>query len=846
MRSMPWLPTLLILIGGAVAAAQAEDGADGWLRYAPPQGAGSAVCRAVPHTLVLLGDDALSRSAGAELTRGLGSMCGVTLQRESAVPHRGDALVVGTLGSVEAAVPGWRPKQAPGAQGFALGAFPRGGGRTVIIAGEDARGTLYGSFALLAQLGEGRGSLLPAECTQTPANAIRWVDQWDNLDGSMERGYGGRSIFFDHGQVRADLSRVSAYGRLLASVGLNGVNVNNVNASPQILTPKLIDGVGRIADALRPWGVRVSISVDFSSPEAIGGLPTFDPLNPEVAAWWKKTVDALYARIPDFAGFTVKADSEGQPGPSQYGRNQAEAANMLARALAPHGGLVFYRAFVYNHHMDWHDRKADRAKAAYDIFHPLDGKFDSNVIVQIKNGPIDFQVREPVSPLFAGLRHTNEAIELEITQEYTGQQRHLVYLVPQWKTYLDTDMRAGGRSTPVKAIVSGKSFDRPIGGFVGVANVGLDTNWMAHPLAMANLYGYGRLAWNPDLPAEQIVDAWTRLTFSDDPLVDHTIDAMQMRSWHLYEEYTGPLGLGTLVDIIGAHYGPGPESAERNGWGQWLRATHEGIGMDRTVATGTGFIGQYPPQLAAQYETAARCPDALLLFMHHVPYTHRLHSGRTVIQYVYDSHYAGAAGAAQLVDDWKTLEGHIDAERYRKVLTLQTYQAGHAIVWRDAITKWFLRESGIPDDKGRVGRYPDRIEAEDMQLRGYTVANVTPWETASGGKAVVCSHTECTATAKLTRPAGEYRIAVAYYDFHDGASTYSLALNGREIARWRADNTLPTDAMNGSTATRYTLAAPVALQPGDTLTLTGRPQVPEPAPVDYIAITPVSGKAGDK
>jgi alpha-glucuronidase len=843
---MAWMPTLLILISGAAVAAQAEDGANGWLRYAPPQGTGSTVCRAVPHTLVLLGEDALSRSAGAELTRGLGLMCGVTLQHQSAVPKRGDALVVGTVRTVEAALPGWRPEPTPGAQGFAFAIFPRGGGRDVIVAGADARGTLYGSFALLAQVGEGRSSLLPVERTQTPANAVRWVDQWDNLDGSIERGYGGRSIFFDHGRVRADLSRVSAYGRLLASVGLNGVNVNNVNASPQILTPVMIDGVGRIADALRPWGVRVSISVDFSSPEAIGGLPTFDPLNPEVAAWWKKTVDAIYARIPDFAGFTVKADSEGQPGPSQYGRNQAEAANMLARALAPHGGLVFYRAFVYNHHMDWHDMKADRAKAAYDIFHPLDGKFDSNVIVQIKNGPIDFQVREPVSPLFAGLRHTNEAIELEITQEYTGQQRHLVYLVPQWKTYLDTDMRAGGGSTPVKAIVSGKSFDRPIGGFVGVANVGLDTNWMAHPLAMANLYGYGRLAWNPDLRAEQIVDAWTRLTFNDDPLVDRTIDAMQMRSWHLYEQYTGPLGLGTLVDIIGAHYGPGPESAEDNGWGQWLRATHEGIGMDRTVATGTGFIGQYPPQLAAEYETLARCPDDLLLFMHHVPYTHRLHSGQTVIQYVYGSHYVGAAGAAQLVHDWKTLEGHLDAERYQKVLALQTYQAGHAIVWRDAITKWFLRESGIPDDKGRVGHYPDRIEAEDMRLQGYTVADVTPWETASRGKAVVCAQAECTATTKLTRLAGEYRIAVAYYDFHDGVSTYSLALNGREIAHWSADNTLPTDAMNGSTATRYTLPAPVPLKPGDALTLTGRPQMPEPAPVDYIAIAPVSGEAGDQ
>jgi alpha-glucuronidase len=280
------------------------------------------------------------------------------------------------------------------------------------------------------------------------------------------------------------------------------------------------------------------------APKAVGGLDTFDPLDPKVAAWWKAQIEALYAKIPDFAGFTVKADSEGKPGPSQYGRSPAEAANMLAAALKPHGGLVLYRAFVYNHHLDWNDLKADRARAAYDIFHPLDGTFADNVIVQIKNGPIDFQVREPVSPLFARLRKTNEAIELQITQEYTGQQRHLVYLPPMWKTALDTDMRVDGRNSPVKAIVEGHVFSRPVGGFVGVANVGLDANWMAHPLAMANLYGFGRLAWNPELTLASIVDEWTRQTFGNDPLVDHVIDDMQMRSWHLYEDYTVLSGWG--------------------------------------------------------------------------------------------------------------------------------------------------------------------------------------------------------------------------------------------------------------------------------------------------------------
>ena len=829
--------------GGAAMYARSEDGAAGWLRYAPlAGGAASGACSQLPTEVVVakgsVGPDAtIVRNAGQELSRGLTSMCGHAVSFRDAPPN-GNALLVGTVGDIEAMLTGWRPAQVPGREGYTVAETSAHGHRYVVVAGADARGTLYGAFALLSQVGQGRG--IPLNQTQTPADAVRWVNQWDNLDGSIERGYAGRSIFFDGGHVRADLSRAGEYARLLASVGINGCTINNVNASPQMLSPEMIAEVARIADAFRPWGVRMSMSIDFSSPQAVGGLPTFDPLDPAVAAWWAKTVDAIYAQIPDFAGFVVKADSEGKPGPSQYGRSPAQAANVLARALKPHGGLVLYRGFVYNHHLDWTDMKADRAKAGYDNFSNLDGDFDDNVIIQIKNGPIDFQVREPASPLFAALRKTNQAIELQITQEYLGQQRHLVYLVPMWKTTLDTDMRAENRSTPVKEIVEGKSFHRPLGGFVGVANVGLDANWVAHPLAMANLYGFGRLAWNPDLSSEEIADEWTRLTFGNEAVVDHTIDDMLMRSWHLYEDYTGPLGLGTLTDIVGAHYGPGIDSAESNGWGQWLRADHEGIGMDRTVATGTGYIGQYPPELAKTYESLATCPDDLLLFMHHVPYTHVLHSGKTVIQHVYDSHYEGAAGAAQLYVDWTTLKGRVDEERFDKVQGLLQYQAGHAIVWRDAVSNWFLRMSGIPDAKGRVGNYPDRVEAESMQLRGYTPVDVTPWETASGGKAVICKEAECAAETSFTGAAGKYRIAVEYFDFHDGASTFSLRLNGKELAHWTANNTLPTDKMNGSTSTRYLVPESVTLKPGDKLEIAGHPDGPEPAPLDYISIVPAN------
>jgi alpha-glucuronidase len=357
---------------------------------------------------------------------------------------------------------------------------------------------------------------------------------------------------------------------------------------------------------------------------------------------------------------------------------------------------------------------------------------------------------------------------------------------------------------------------------------------------MANLYGFGRLAWNPDLPSATIADEWTRLTFGTDELAVRTIDNMLLRSWSIYEDYTGPLGLGTLTDIIGTHYGPGIASAEGNGWGQWIRADRQGVGMDRTVATGTRYIGQYPSELAKEYESLATCPDNLLLFMHHVPYTHVLHSGKTVIQHIYDSHYRGASDAAQLYSDWKTLKGRIDDQRYEQVLALQQYQAGHAIVWRDAVAMWFFRMSGIADAKGRVGNYPDRIEAESMRLRGYSPVDDMPWETASGGKAIVCREAECEAETTFSGATGSYRISVEYFDFHDGASTYTLHRNGDAIAHWTANHSLPTDKLNGSTSTRFLLPETLQLQSGDTLTIVGHPDGIEPAPLDYLSVVPAN------
>jgi len=678
----------------------AETGARAWLRYSALSPQAAKNYERLPDKTVLLGDSPVLKTAQQELIQDVSQMLGKALHGVVAMP-RENSIVLGTLSGLHVLAPALHPPQELNPDGYWLKTAKIHGAERLVVAGATDRGALYGVFALLSKIARGE-SIAGMDEVQQPYAPMRWVNQWDNLDGRIERGYGGPSIFFADGKVRSDLTRAGQYARLLASVGINGCTINNVNAAPEILEDSFIAEVSRIAEAFRPWGVQLSLSVDLSSPKVMGGLDTFDPLDPRVSEWWRKKVNEIYRQIPDFGGFVVKADSEGRLGPSTYGRTPANAANVIARALKPHGGAVFYRAFVYNHHLDWRNLKNDRAKAAYDNFHPLDGAFDDNVVIQIKNGPIDFQVREPVSPLFAGLHHTNEAIELQITQEYTGQQRQLCFLVPMWKEALDFDMRVDANATPLKDIVAGRVFHRLTGGFVGVANVGMDATWLGSPMAMANLYGFGRLAWDPNLSAEQIVDEWTRLTFGNDPLVLKTIDAMQVNSWQVYESYTGPLGAGTLTNILGNHYDPGPESSEENGWGQWHRADHEGIGMDRTVATGTGFIGQYPAGVQPLYESLARCPDNLLLFFHHVPYAYVLHSGKTVVQHIYDSHYDGADRARDFISQWQGLAGHVDEKRYGDILQRLQYQAGEAVVWRDTICAWILRLSGIPDDKGRL------------------------------------------------------------------------------------------------------------------------------------------------
>jgi alpha-glucuronidase len=794
-----------------------------------------------PRHIRTLSASPLEQSAAEELKRGLlaivptinfehGTNAGLSARVVEALAGQ---TIVGTVKEVHAAFPSLLVPTDLEPEGYWIYETGSGENTIAVIAGSDDAGVLYGTFAFL------RGDTTATykhPLRSQPAMPIRWTNEWDNADGTIERGYGGRSIFFEGGKVRDDLAQVSEYARLLASVGVNGCNVNNVNNAAPFLQPDMLKGLARIAEAMRPWGVRLAMSVDIASPQKIGGLATYDPVDPKVKAWWAAKVAEIYKLIPDFAGFTVKADSEGQPGPASYGRTPADAANMLASALESHGGVVLYRAFVYNHHLDWNDPKADRARAAYDIFHPLDGKFAENVIVQIKEGPIDFQAREPVSPLFAGLQQTNEAMELQITQEYLGQQRHLVYIAPMWKEVLDFDLRAENRSTPVKEILEGKSFHLPLGGMIGVACV--DRDWLGSPMAQANLYAFGRLAWDPNLTPEQIADEWIKQTIGADPEVVSTIQKMLMQSWPAYERYTGPLGLQTLTDITGSHYGPNVEASENNGWGQWHRADHAGVGMDRTVRTGTGFAGQYPPELAKLYENAANTPDDLLLFFHHLPYTYKLHDGKTVIQYIYDSHYEGVEQAAALGKEWATMKGRVAPKLFDDVRARLEYQAGHAIVWRDAVVQYFLKLSGIPDEHGRAGNYPGRLEAEDAKLGGYQVIDVQPWEDASHGKAVSCAEQNgCSAEWTWSGQPGKFDIAVQYFDLRDGAARFSFLLNGKGVATWTADDHFPSSRPNGDNSTRIT-ARRVELKPGDVIRVEATPHAGDPAAFDYVEIAP--------
>lgn len=577
------------------------------------------------------------------------------------------------------------------------------GGKCVVESGGEA-GALYGVFALLRQLrleNCGLGELEWQEET-APANPLRMLNHWDNMDGNIERGYSGKSFFFADDQVLVT-RRTEDYARLTASVGINAVVINNVNvggAASWLISHRYYRPLRQIQEIFARYGIALYLSINFAAPMELGGLPLADPCDAGVQEWWREKAAEIWRELPGFGGFLVKADSEGRPGPFTYNRTHAQGANMLADAVAPYGGRVIWRCFVYNCRQDWRDTKTDRPKAAFDVFLPLDGQFRDNVILQIKNGPVDFQVREPVAPLFGGLRHTNMMIEFQIAQEYTGQQRHVCYLMPWFRQVLEQDMYVPGVPSRVAELVSGKSYGNRNCGMAAVANTGNDENWTGHDLAAANWYGFGRLAYDMTLDPERLAREWTALTFGNAPKVLDVITGILMNSWPAYEKYTAPLGIGWMVSPSN-HYGPNPDGYEYDRWGTYHRADHLGLGVERG-SRGTGFAQQYNEPLASLYDSADTCPDELALFFHHLPYNHVLKSGKTVIQHIYDAHFEGAELAAGFLEALESIRDSLPEDAYGRMHQRLTHQKEHSCDWRDVINSYFFRKSGIPDEKGRT------------------------------------------------------------------------------------------------------------------------------------------------
>ena len=538
-------------------------------------------------------------------------------------------------------------------------------------------GLLYGAYAwLMAKAAEET----PKAGEHRPYWPLRMLNCWDNADGTVERGYSGRSLWFEGGRMAYDPARIRQLGRMLASVGVNAMCVNNVNvgADAARLLEDYLPDLAAFAALLRPFGVRLMASVDFSRPMA-HGVPTADPLDAGVRRWWADRADAVWAAIPDFAGFLVKADSEYRPGPFTYGRSHAEGANMLARAVAPHGGVVVWRAFVYNCKQDWRDAATDRPKAAYETYAPLDGQFDDNVILQVKHGPFDFQVREPVSPTFYAMPNTRLALEVQLAQEYTGHQIDLYAMNPMWRELTDDLPPAR-----VRAVAA-------------VSNLGRDDNYTGHPFAAVNLYGFGRFAWEPTVEPEAVIRRWARLTYSLPKDQEDALVNMLMNSRAAYEKYTAPLGLCWMVRP-NTHYGPSPSGYEFDLWGTYHRADRNAIGIDRT-AKGTGYARQYPPELCEKYEDLDTCPDDLLLFFHRLRYDYVMKDGRTLVQRVYDDHFEGCAMAEGMGETLSALD--LPEPDRAEAAARMAAQIKNAREWRDVVNTFFHRLSGIDDARGR-------------------------------------------------------------------------------------------------------------------------------------------------
>jgi len=682
---------LVALLLCLAAPAGAEDGYELWLRYRPVEAEQARGYRAAMAELVVPSEGETLRIAADELARALGGMLGETPPRSERVGRDG-AVVLGTPGGSRLVAGLGLDLGDLGPEGYLIRSMPVAGRRATVVAANTDAGVLYGTFHLI-RLMQTRQPLDGVDIRSAPRTRVRVLNHWDNLDRTVERGYAGFSLWDWHKLPDYRDPRYIDYARANASLGINGTVLTNVNANATSLTAPFLEKAAALADVFRPYGIRVYLTARFSAPIEIGGLDTADPLDPRVRAWWQAKTAEIYRHIPDFGGYLVKANSEGQPGPQDYDRSHADGANMLAEAVAPHGGIVMWRAFVYSH-----ETPEDRAKQAYNELVPLDGGFRPNVMIQVKNGAIDFQPREPFHPLFGAMPKTPLMMEFQITKEYLGFATHLVYLGPLFTETLEADTHVKGPGSTVARVVDGTLHGYDLTGMAGVANIGTDRNWSGSHFDPANWYAFGRLAWDPSLDAAAIAREWVKATFSNDPAFVTAVVGMMMSSREAAVNYMTPLGLHHLMGR-GHHYGPGPwvDGGERADWTSvyYHRADGTGIGFDRT-AGGSDAVSQYHPSVAAVFGDVTRVPEEFLLWFHHVPWDHRMASGRSLWEELVRRYDAGVQAVADMQATWAGQKDKVDPERFQQVADFLAIQRKEAQWWRDASIAYFQTFSKRP------------------------------------------------------------------------------------------------------------------------------------------------------
>lgn len=682
---------LFVCVSYFVQTVRADDGYRLWLRYEQIPSQSLSVYRQQLKSISVQGKSPTFGVIRNELLLGCAGLLGAPVD----IRDSDDASVVVGLSETSDLIrkQRWEAElKQLGPEGYRIRTVREGNRNIVVVASATDVGALYGTFHFLRLL-QTEQAISRLQIDQQPALKLRLLNHWDNLDGSIERGYAGKSLW-----NWADLPhnidpRLTDYARANASIGINGTVLNNVNANAQILTAEYLDKVTAIANVFRPYGIRVYLSARFSAPIELGKLPTADPLDPAVKEWWKQKANEIYKLIPDFGGFVVKANSEGQPGPRTYGRTHVDGANMLATALAPHNGIVMWRAFVYDMKPGY-----DRAGAAYENLQPFDGKFAPNVLLQVKNGPIDFQPREPFHPLFGGMPRTQLMPELQITQEYLGFSNHFVFLATMWHEFLDSDTYARGRGSTVSRVVDGSLYRQRLTGIAGVANTGSDRNWTGHHLAQANWYAFGRLAWQPNTPSKQIATEWTKMTLTRDASAVATLVRLMLESHEAVVNYMTPLGLHHLF-WGGHHYGPAPwwDTEKRDDWNPvyYHKADAFGVGFDRTK-TGSNTVSQYHPPVRREFSDLDRCPEKFLLWFHHVAWDRKLKSGRTLWEELALHYQAGVDWVRATRSAWAKLADKIDPERHEAVAQKLTIQERDAVWWRDACLLYFQTFSARP------------------------------------------------------------------------------------------------------------------------------------------------------